>query len=401
MPFTEAAARREAATPSGAARMHRLGGLAMALLLLTWAWDVVRVANDLRHPEPAFAVQEDRPAYGLATPVLTEIGRHAIPVPGDKPSSHSSSIVAIPGASGRVDLLAFWFAGSRESGPDVEIVSSRFDGVTLEWSPPRISLNRERLAADLDFSVRRLGNPVAWVDASRKVHLFAVATGLGGWSASRVVHLVSEDEGITFEPERVLPLSPWFNTSAMVRAQPVALADGGALLPLYFEFGNKYPIAMRVSASGVPVAIVRMSHDVEALQPAIVPIDSHRAVALLRDPGETRTLKVVSTRDAGLSWADEGMTNLANPNSAVAAARLPGGTLLAAVNPSRTERSELAMAVSRSGRDWTVVQTIASGGEDDEFSYPQLLVQGDLVHLTYTDRRQRIAHRIYRIKAPQ
>lgn len=397
MSIVEAAAPPDAAGRVSGVQARRLALFAALMLLVTWAWDAVRFATHLDLPDPVFAVADDG-RRGAVAPVLVEIGRHTIPVPDGKPSSHASTIVVAPGRGGD-QLLAFWFAGSRESGPDVEIVSSRFDLARQEWSPPRVALNRHRLAEELDFNVRRLGNPVAWVDTAGTVHLFTVATGLGGWSASRVVHLVSKDGGDTFRPERVLPLSPWFNTSAMVRAQAVPLTDDGALLPLYFEFGAKYPIAMRVSAHGAPLQVVRMSHDDEALQPAIVPIDAHRAIALLRDPGETRTVKLLATADGGRSWTDEGLTNLANPNSAVVGARLPGGTLLAAFNPSQTERSALALAVSRTGRDWKVVETIASGEEDDEFSYPSVLVHDDLLHLTFTDRRKSIAHRIYRIEA--
>lgn len=335
------------------------------------------------------------------TPGLIEIGRHAIPVPDGKPSSHASSIVVATDENGVSSLLAFWFAGSRESGPDVEIVSSSFDLTAMEWSKPRIALNRTVLASDLDFGVRRLGNPVAWIDARQRVHLFAVATGLGGWAASRVVHLVSEDKGITFAPQRVLPLSPWFNTSALVRAPAVPLADGGALLPLYFEFGNRYPIAMRVSAMGDPVAVLRMSHDDEALQPSIVPLDAQRAVALLRDYSRDRTMKLLSTNDGGRSWVDEGPTDMPNPNSAIVGTRLPDGSLLAVLNPSRTGRHALAMAISRTGREWKLIKKVATGEENEEFSYPSLLVHGGLLHLTFTDRRRKISHRIYRVELPQ
>jgi len=179
----------------------------------------------------------------------------------------------------------------------------------------------------------------------------------------------------------------------------VPLDDGGALLPLHFEIGNKYPLALRVSASGHPRELTRMAADGEALQPDVIPLDSLRAVALLRDRGDARTMKLLSTTDGGRSWVDEGATNLANPNSSVAGLRLPSGILLAVVNTSPEGRHDLAIAASSTGHDWRIIHMLEAGVENEEFSYPALLLEDGRLHVTYTHRRQGIRHRVYALGA--
>ena len=382
-------------------RGRYLATLTVAALVLAWTWDAWRESTEPEHAHPRFAVASSPAAGNLlhAVPTLTEVESHVLPVPPDKPMSHASSLVALTERDGRRVLVAYWFAGSRESGPDVEILTSRFDPASNAWSAPTVAVNRQVLAQQLDFSVRRLGNSVGWVDRTGKVHLFAVATGLGGWSASRIVHLVSGDSGHTFTPMRVLPLSPFFNTSNLVRAPVVPLDDGGALLPLHFEIGNKYPLALRVSASGHPRELTRMAADGEALQPDVVPLDSLRAIALLRDRGDARTMKLLSTSDGGRSWVDQGATNLANPNSSVAGMRLPSGIMVAVVNTSPEGRHDLAIAASSTGHDWRIIHMIEAGVENEEFSYPALLLEDGRLHVTYTHRRQSIRHRVYALGA--
>lgn len=385
-------------------RMGRRIRTATALAIaLAWILDV---ASGLASPSlvaPAFAIaaepQAARPAAARAPGALTEVARHLIPTHPDKPSSHSSSLAHVPDPNGPGSLIAYWFSGARESAPDVEILASRYDPARGAWTEPQSVVNRHALALEMDVFVRRLGNPVAWVDAERRVHLFVVATGLGGWAASRIVHLRSEDGGIRFRPLRTLPLSPWFNTSHLVRAPATALADRGALVPLHFEIGSKYPMALRLSPSGEPLELVRVSNDETTLQPSIVALDGERGVALLRDHSGARILKLAGTDDGGRSWTDLGRSNLPNPDSSVVAARLPDGALVAALNPAQEGRSELVLAVSRNGRDWKIERTLESGTREDEFSYPSLLVAGDTLHLTYTYKRQAIKHRVFRLEA--
>ena len=69
------------------------------------------------------------------------------------------------------------------------------------------------------------------------------------WAVPRGVR-AQEGQALAFEPVRVLPLSWWWNTSFLVRNAPLPLADGGMVLPAYFEIGVKYPVALRFDAAG-------------------------------------------------------------------------------------------------------------------------------------------------------
>ena len=157
---------------------------------------------------------------------LTELSRSRIPMPQGVPSAHASALATLPGDR----MLAFWWAGSRESGPDVKVYASRWHNGA--WSQAWEVASRASLGRALGFGVRRIGNPVAWTDRDSRIHLYVVATGLGGWAASRVAHMVSSDHGASFEVKRVLPMSPLFNTSVLVRTNPVGTADGGWWLPV-------------------------------------------------------------------------------------------------------------------------------------------------------------------------
>ena len=224
-------------------------------------------------------------------------------------------------------LTAFWFAGDRESAPNVQIAASQFDRATQAWLPARYVVNRHAMAERVGFGVRRLGNPVAWLDASGRMHLFVVATGWGGWAAARILHLVQDSDGnalaeLSFKPVRVLPLSWLWNTSFLVRNAPLPLQDGGMLLPAHFEIGIKYPVALRFDRDGEFLGMVRLSRNAHMLQPALLAQTETQWLALMRDTRPEGRITAVQTQDGGLHWDDLPDLGLANPDAAVAALTL-------------------------------------------------------------------------------
>ncbi len=338
---------------------------------------------------PVVATSADQRA-----PTLTRIAASLIPVPPGAPSAHASSLVTLPGNK----LMVFWWAGSRESGPDVKVYSSRWaNGV---WAAPREVASRASLGDALGFGVRRIGNPVAWAGRDGTIHLFVVATGLGGWAASRVVHVVSADEGITFTVKRVLPLSPLFNTSVLVRTSPVGLDDGGWWLPMYFELGIKYPMLMAFDADGAPRALTRIGARTTTLQPALVPVSAREAHALMRDASPDGLMQQAYTRDGGDSWEDMPASTLPNQSTSVAALRVNSGTIYLLHNyviAGARSRSILRLSSSRDARTWQPVLDVERGAEAEEFSYPSLQQIGNELHISYTSRRNAIAHHVYRL----
>ena len=381
-------------TTDSPAKATRASPLALLLLWLAVAAGGVaefkRYASDRKEAKALIST-------ALAAPgklSLTKVSETTIPMPAGVPSAHASTLAALPGKG----MIAFWWAGSRESGPDVKVYASRL--AAERWSAPRAVVSRDSLGAALGFGVRRIGNPVAWTERSGKVHLFVVATGLGGWAASRIVHLVSTDLGDTFTVLRVLPLSPLFNTSVLVRTTPVPLADGGWWLPLYFELGNKYPMLMAFDAHGEPRWLSRIGTRNTTLQPSVVATSDAEVHAWMRDGGAEQKVQHAISRDGGLNWEDQPALEMANHSSSLAAHHLTRGGLLMLYNHVRqggNARNILRLSLSNDARSWKHMLDVVSGTEDEEFSYPTIQQVGDELHITYTSRRQAIAHHVYRI----
>ena len=356
--------------------------LAVATAVAAEAWRWSRAVQ--HNAQPATVNVAAPPAI-----TLTELSRAIIPMPKGVPSAHASALASLPHG----DLLSFWWAGSRESGPDVKVYASRWSNG--KWSDNWIVASRETLGKVLGHGVRRIGNPVAWTAADGTVHLYVVATGLGGWAASRVVQMESRNQGASFEVRRVLPMSPVFNTSVLVRAAPVGLADGGWWLPVYFEIGHKYPMLMGFDARGTPQSLTRIGARTRSLQPTLVSVSPTEMRAWMRDAGKDQRVQQALSRDGGQTWEDLDATTMTNLGTSLAVLRLQGGNLLMLRNQGATRitaRSTLSLSLSTDAHTWTPLADIVSGQPGDEFSYPAMFQVGDELHITYTYQRRAIAH---------
>jgi len=320
--------------------------------------------------------------------VLQAAGR--IPMPANTPAAHASTLLAMPPGHPAA-VQAYWFAGSRESGPDVQIAMSQFDRASQQWGPASYVVNRQVAGAQLGFGLRRLGNPVAWRDAQDRIHLFVVATGLGGWAAGRILQLRQDAPGEPFQSLRVLPLSWLWNTSHLVRAMPLPLADGGMVLPAYFELGAKYPIALRFDPDGRFRGMVRMSQHRDLLQPTLLMRSETQWLALMRDNRPERRLRAAQTEDGGLHWQDLPDPGLANPDASAVGISLQPGVMLLAHNPRAESREQLALSQSSDGLHWTQLELLAQGGERSEYSYPSMAWVDGSLWVSYTEQRQAIA----------
>lgn len=317
-----------------------------------------------------------------------------IPMPPNTPSAHASTLA--PLASNHPSLVgAAWFAGERESAPDVRIAFSSFNKADQRWTPAVFIVDRHQMANQLGFGIRRLGNPVLWLDDEERLHLFVVGTGIGGWATSRIIHLRQTDDTRDallprFEPHSVMPLSWLWNLSYLVRNAPIVLADGAVVLPVYFELGSKYPALARLDRSGNFRDIRRISDKPNLLQPALLPISDRHWLAYMRMSGGTQRIALAETRDAGTHWKDQPDLDLPNPNASVAALNA-NGTYALTYNPSTKGRDTLVTATSLDGLRWQSAAELARGAIGDEYSYPAMLWHQNALWISYTDRRQRIA----------
>lgn len=363
-----------------------MSGVAALLALEVW--------QRPERPGPANAVWSG-PAAPPDLATLRVVDRGPIPMPDGMAAAHASSLLAMP-AGHAAALTVFWFSGDRESGPNVQIAASQYLRATQQWTPARFVVNRFVAGAQLGFGIRRLGNPVAWLDGQGRIHVFVVATGGGGWAASRVLHLrqSSEDNSLqelAFEPVRVLPLSWMWNTSFLVRNAPLQLADGGIVLPVHFELGIKYPASLRFDHNGDFKGMVRLSRRPFLLQPSLVMQSPTQWLALMRDERPQGKVGVAQTRDGGAHWSDLPDLALDNPDAAVAGLGMGPGQMLLTHNPSIASRGTLELSQSVDGRNWQTVQTLERGAPQDEFSYPALLWLDGSLWVSYTVERERLA----------
>ncbi len=374
-----------------------LFGLLLCALLL--ALDIVQRVGVTPPAQAVWPVP--RAAVGAEPLVL--VARGHIPMPDNTPAAHASSLLAMP-ARHPSAVMAFWFAGTRESAADVHIAAAQFDRATQQWSAARFVVGRHAMGESLGFAVRRLGNPVAWLDNSGRIHLFVVATGLGGWAAGRIVHLRQSNAGqdfqtLSFDVVRVLPLSWLWNTSFLVRTAALPLKDGGMVLPVHFELGIKYPVALRLDASGEFKGMVRISSRKHLLQPALLMVNESHWLALMRNQRPEGKVGAAETRDGGQSWSDLPDLALDNPDSSVAGLALAPGRMYLVHNATSHSRNALDLSASADGQSWSLAHALAHGPGRAEYSYPALAWADNSLWVSYTDQRHSIAWQRFSLSA--
>ena len=331
-------------------------------------------------PEPTFPVSPivaAKVSLALTAPVATML-------PAYSASAHSVSLAALP--DGRI--AATWFAGSREGAADVVIVMSVLAGNT--WSAPRLIVDRAEVQRSTGRLIRKLGNPVLWIDPQGMLHLWFVSVSYGGWAGSSINHIASKDGGASWGPVTRLITSPFFNLSTLVRNPPLPLSDGGIGFPVYHEFIAKRAEWLRLDSAGRVVDKARIPSSNKIFQPAVAALDAQHALAVLRDAGPAHRIHSSTSDDGGQSWQAATATALPNPDAGIALLRLIDGNLLLAWNPQQSNRTQLALSVSRDdGKTWTTPKFVEQGQGEDEFSYPALLqARSGVIHLAYTWQRK-------------
>jgi predicted neuraminidase len=261
--------------------------------------------------------------------------------------THAASLVELK--DGRI--RAFWFSGSREGAPDVEIHSSVYDTASGRWGAEQTVIDRVSTERSLLRYVAKLGNPVAARAADGTLQLFYVTVSLGGWAGSSITVISSTDEGETWSAPRRLVTSPFLNISTLVKGTPFLYADGTLGLPVYHEFISKFGELLRLDKAGAVIDKQRLvPGGWGALQPVVLAQNDHDARVLMRHAGRgPRRVVSVVTQDAGAHWSVPQITVLPNPDSALSAVVLPDGRMLAALNDIEQGREALSLVLSVDG----------------------------------------------------
>ncbi len=305
-------------------------------------------------------------------------------------SSHSVSSTVLPSG----DLIAFWFAGSREGHKDVQIYQTTFHNKT--WAEPKALLNVPQMNAALGRYIGKLGNPLVFVDSKQRMWLFFVTVSYGGWAGSNLNVIWSDDLGQSWTTAKRLVTSPFLNVSTLVRNNMYELEDGSLILPVYHEFVAQFPEVLRVSREGEVISKRRIHGHGGGIQPVFVEGDRGQTVALMRSGSHSKEWRVfsASSQDDGQSWQNFKVTGLPNPNSAQVALRYDEKSWLWVGNHNQDNRKDMTLALSSDlDGEWQVVHRFERGEGDERFSYPTIRQgQDGVYHLMYTYNRKNIKH---------
>jgi predicted neuraminidase len=296
--------------------------------------------------------------------------------------SHASTLVQTPAG-----LVAAWFGGKQERDPSVGIWVSRELGG--HWMAP------VEVANGIQSDGQRLPtwNPVLFQPRRGPLMLFyKVGPDPQHWWG---MVKTSSDNGAHWSAAQTLPkgmLGP-------IKDKPVQLADGSIVSPSSTEQG-RWRIHFERSIddghaweSSLPID---NPDNIEAIQPSLLPWSKDTLQAI----GRTKQDRLFTTwsHDGGRTWSSLSLLDVPNPNSGIDAVHLADGRALLVYNPTTHGsdwwhgRGVLAVAVSHDGVHWQRVLTLEDQA-DAEFSYPAVIQAHDgLIHITYTWKRQRIAH---------
>jgi predicted neuraminidase len=310
---------------------------------------------------------------------------------------HGATMAEMPNG----DLAAAFYGGSDETLRDVGIYLSFCDHRSGRWSEPRIIEDGPHTQSALRLHVKSVGNPVLYADAAG-VRLFFVAIITGGWSGATICVKSSPDALHWSEPQPVIT-SPFFNIGMLVRSSPVPYDDGTLALPIYHQFARKWSAIARVDRDGHVLDQRRIDDRRPMIQPWMVVTGPATAIAFLRYSALTPgSVTYTRTSDAGGHWSEVSGTPLLHRDSAVAAARLPGGSMLTVWNNSGWDRRDLSVGrLFEDGMRWSkphplVRDTLSDSVVRREYSYPYVIrTQDGRTHVVFTWQRTKIQHIVF------
>lgn len=329
---------------------------------------------------------------------------HALPT--TQRDNHASTLVELKNG----DILAAWFAGTKEGAPDQAIYGSRLHGGT--WSAPVELARLDHLA---------VWNPVLFHTKDGRLWLYyKYGTHPSTWLGAR---RVSTDEGLTWSAEEHLPdgiLGP-------IKDKPLVLPDGAIVSGSSVENGKwnawverstdggatwtKFgPITLPEAADIPDAGAIAASKQVDTptpdetihtklyppakevvgiIQPSVVALGEHHLRFYARVHSKANRIAISDSFDDGRTWSQASLIALPNPNSGIDAVRLKDGRIVLVFNNSYNTRTPLNLAVSNDGEYFKVFKTLEDA--PGQYSYPAIIqaANGDLL-MTYSWRRETI-----------
>ena len=293
--------------------------------------------------------------------------------------NHGAGLLALGG--GR--LLACWYSGRTEGGPDAVILCSRSDDGGADWAAPWVISKPHERAAGAARPAKSVGNVALARDGAGRLVMISGeiqsrrVAGLetcGGWRCGRIDFRISTDDGASWsEPTRLDD-----RQGALPRSRPIHVEGQSDLVPVYEERGRSSVLRLdlsRLQAGQVPKpATMPIANHGPLIQPSLAWAQG-RLVALLRDP-HRREVHVSAFDPAAGAWSMARPTALANPNSAVEAFTDARGRLVALYNPSRKDRRTLRFAASGDGVSFTPGCDLVGRDTVGDAAYPSVAQTG-------------------------
>jgi|tagenome__1003787_1003787.scaffolds.fasta_scaffold20836145_1 predicted neuraminidase len=302
---------------------------------------------------------------------------------------HPASIEELPNG----DLYIAYHGGEAEYDRDTADFGLRLPKGSTRWSQPK------RIA---DTPNRGEGNAVIWQEPGGLTWLFYVSRYGETWSDSIIKYKYSMDGAETWSDPEIIS----FVKGLMVRSQPIPLANGDFLLPIYHERGTdkehvgeaSTSLFARFSKKTKQWSFTEEIHSrLGNIQPSVVQFDDNNFLAFCRRGGSYGHVPdgfIVRTEshDGGRTWSPGSDTKFPNPNSAIDLIKLRNGHLVMIYNDSfYGERMPLTMRVSSdNGKTWPNVRNIVNKPGDDA-AYPYIIETADgRIHGVYTSQERTI-----------
>lgn len=329
--------------------------------------------------------------------------------------NHAPGIVECPSG----DLLVSWYRGLGErSADDVAVFGARLRKGTSQWSEAAIWADTPGFPDC---------NTTLFIDGQKRLWLFwpvilantwescltnyRVASDYAGdgpprWEWQGTMYLRPQDfeaemkKGLEDRKQRFpnLPRRPELQQRLeerianklssrlgwQPRCKPTVLPSGRILLPLY---SDTYSVSlMAISDDGGKTWFAsKPLAGFGNIQPSVLRRKDGTLVALMRENGPVRRVRVAESKDDGVSWGPVGALDLPNPGSGLDAVVLASGAWLLVHNDTIAGRRSLALSLSDDeGRTWKVARHLEKH-ETGSYHYPAMIQgQDGTIHVVYS-----------------
>ncbi|MBB4229546.1 sialidase family protein [Rhizobium mongolense] len=267
---------------------------------------------------------------GLIKPNSAHAGRADAYLPSPCIQNHAANLAFLPDGT----LSCVWFGGTMEGMGDISVYMSKLAPGSTQWSEP------QKLSDDPSKSEQ---NPLIFNAPDRAVWLLYTSQTSGNQDDAVVKCRISDDDGKTFGPVRLLCDLP----GTFVRQPIVANAKGDWLLPAFRCVslpGQRW--SGDADAAGVLISrdqgkswmMTDVPDSLGAVHMNILALGKGRMIAFFRNRFSENVLSAAS-EDDGESWSRPRPINLPNNNSSIQAVLLKDGRIAMAYNHSNAETS--------------------------------------------------------------